>query len=163
MLLGKWLLIVDDEKDVLDTLSDLLKKCKIDTAQNFAVAKDLLENNNYDLAILDIMGVDGFGLLSIANKRNTPCLMLTAHGFSEENLIKSENGGASYYAPKEKLQEINSYVIDVLEGIEKNKDPWDRCFERLGGFFDKKFGGSNWREKERMFWKKKMKSLTGHE
>ena len=30
-------------------------------------------------------------------------------------------------------------------------------FERMGNFYDNKFGGSDWREKENEFLKKKMK------
>ena len=34
--------------------------------------------------------------------------MLTAHGLSEESLKKSAEEGASYYAPKEKMHEIDN-------------------------------------------------------
>jgi len=47
---------VDDEKDVLDMLIELLEICKIDTAQSFEEGKRLLEENDYAVAILDIMG-----------------------------------------------------------------------------------------------------------
>ena len=67
---GKRVLIVDDEKDVLDTLIDLLETCKIDAASSFEEAKGLLESNFYDVAVLDIMGVDGYKLLEIANSKN---------------------------------------------------------------------------------------------
>jgi len=63
---GQRLLIVDDEEDVLDTLTDLLEAAKLDRASSFEEAKKLLEDNEYDLAILDIMGVSGFELLAIA-------------------------------------------------------------------------------------------------
>ena len=56
---GKYVLIVDDEQDVLDTLVELLDMCKLDTASSFTEAKRLLEENQYDIAILDIMGVSG--------------------------------------------------------------------------------------------------------
>ena len=48
--------------------SALLDICKIDTASSFEEGKRLLENNDYDIAVLDIMGVRGFDLLSVANK-----------------------------------------------------------------------------------------------
>ena len=66
---GKRVLIVDDEQDVLDTLAGLLDICKIDTATSFEEGKSLLQDNVYDIAILDIMGVKGFDLLEIAHKR----------------------------------------------------------------------------------------------
>jgi len=48
-------------------------------------------------------------------------------------------------------------VADVLKAKEKEEDPWSRWFERLGHFYDSQFGGTDWREKEKEFWKKKIK------
>ena len=157
MLKGKKILIVDDEPDVLDQLIELLDMCRIDTAASFAEGKRRLDSESYDIAILDIMGVDGFELLKIANNREIPALMLTAHALSEESLKKSAEEGASYYAPKERMHEIDLFVADVLEAIDKKKSPWVRWFERLGGFYDKRFHGTNWREQERGFWEEKIK------
>ncbi len=154
---GKRVLIVDDEQDVLDTLAGLLDICKIDTATSFEEGKSLLQDNGYDIAILDIMGVKGFDLLEIANKRGIPALMLTAHSLSAESLKKSAENGASYYAPKEEMDKIKLFVADVLEAKQKNKSAWIKVFERLGHFYDRKFGGPDWREKEKEFWKKKNK------
>ena len=47
-LRGKWVLIVDDEQDILELLTELLDMCRIDTAASFDEAKDLLEKNPYD-------------------------------------------------------------------------------------------------------------------
>ncbi len=156
---GKRVLIVDDEKDVLDTLTELLEVCRLDTASSFEQGKELLENNYYDVAVLDIMGVKGYELLKIANSRDIPALMLTAHALSEEHLKKSAEEGAAYYAPKDRITDIALFVADVLEAIDKKKDAWTKWFDRLGGFFDKRFGGTDWREKEKEFWEKK---ITGY-
>jgi DNA-binding response OmpR family regulator len=159
LLTGKKILVVDDEPDVLEALTELLDMCKIDTASSFEEGKKRLEAESYDIAILDIMGVDGFGLLKVANKEKIPALMLTAHGLSEENLKKSAEEGACYYAPKEKMHDIELFITDVLEAIEKNKSPWKKLFERLTGYYDGRFHGTNWREQEREFWNKKMRNL----
>jgi len=156
---GKRILVVDDEKDVLDTVYALLDVCKIDTAISFEEGKRLLEESVYDVAILDIMGVRGFELLEIANRRGVPALMLTAHGLSEENLKRSAEEGASYYAPKEKMADLPAFVADVLEAREKRRSPWLRWFERLTEFYDRRFGGTDWREKEKGFWEERTKSL----
>jgi DNA-binding NtrC family response regulator len=145
---GKRLLIVDDEKDVLDVLIDLLEVCRLDTALSFEEGKRLLLENDYDLAILDIMGVNGFELLKVANERNIPALMLTAHALSQENLMRSAKEGAAFYAPKEEMNQIATFVADVIQSIEKKKSPWQRLLERLGGYYDRRFGGTDWREKE---------------
>lgn len=145
---GKKILIVEDEKDVIEVLIDLLGACKIDAASTFAEGKRLLESNDYDLAILDIMGVSGFDLLRVSNERQIPALMLTAHALSEQNLKKSAQEGASYYAPKDEMVRIATFVADVLDSIQRNKSPWKRLVESLGHFYDTKFGGTDWREKE---------------
>ena len=159
ILKGKKVLIIDDEKDVLDALIELLDMCKIDTALSFEEGKKLLETGSYDLAVLDIMGVRGFELLEIANNQKIPALMLTAHALSEEALKKSAEEGAAYYAPKDEMNNIATFAADVLESIEEKRNPWEKWFERLGGFYDKKFHGTDWREKEEKFWKEKLKSM----
>jgi DNA-binding response OmpR family regulator len=159
LLKGKKILIVDDEPDVLELLIELLDMCKIDTASSFEEGKERLEAESYDIAILDIMGVDGFELLKIANKCKTPALMLTAHGLSEENLKKSAKEGACYYAPKEKMYEIHLFVADVFEALEKKKSTWVKLFERLAGYYDERFHSTNWREQQREFWEKKLRNF----
>ena len=154
VLLGKQLLIVDDEQDILETLTGLLNLCKIDRASSFEEAERLLERYEYDLVVLDIMGVKGFELLEIANKRNIPALMLTAHALNEESLTKSMREGAAYFVPKDKMDEIATYVADVLEANESNKNPWTRWFDRLATFIDVAFTGPNWREQTKDFLEK---------
>jgi len=156
---GKKVLIVDDEPDILDQLTELLDMCRIDTADSFEAAKNLLETEPYDIAVLDIMGVRGFELLSIANEHGIPALMLTAHGLSEENLKKSAQEGAHYYAPKDRMSDIVLFVADVLEAKEKKRSPWARWADRLGSYYDRKFHGTGWREKEKAFWEDRMKTL----
>ncbi len=155
---GKRVLVVDDEKDVLDTLVEILDLCKIDTAASFEEAKQKIEENHYDIVVLDIMGVNGYELLKIANSYKVPALMLTAHALSRENLKRSADEGAAYYAPKEEMADIPQYIADVFEAIEKGMSPWQRMFERLGSYYDRKFKGTDWREKEKKYWEKRIKS-----
>jgi len=150
---GKYVLIVDDEKDVLDTLVEHLDMCRLDTANSFAEAKRLLEKNPYDLVILDIMGVDGYELLKIANNRNIPALMLTAHALSSEDLKRSAKEGAAYYAPKEKMADIAIFMADVFNSIDAGKSPWEKLFDRLGRFYDTRFSGTDRREQEESYLK----------
>lgn len=151
MLKGKRILIVDDEPDVLELLTELLDMCKVDPASSFEEAKNFLENNYYHVAVLDIMGVQGYELLEIANKREIPALMLTAHAISEEHLKKSIQKGASFYAPKDEINKIATFLADVLEAKEKNKNVWAKWYERLSGFCDRRFG-PNWKDQDPEFW-----------
>ena len=124
LLQGKRVLIVDDEPDVLDSLTELLSLCMIDRASTFEEAKELLETYSYDIVVLDIMGVRGFELLQIAKEKGLPTLMLTAHALNEDTLKKSAEEGASYYVPKDEIGKIDVFVADVLEAREKGKNPW---------------------------------------
>jgi len=163
LLQGKRVLIVDDEPDVLDVLTELLSACRIDRATTFEGAKELLETEYYEAVVLDIMGVKGFELLQIAKQKGVPALMLTAHALDKESLKKSAEEGASYFVPKEEMKKIDVFVADVIEAREKKKNPWVRWLERLGAFFDTspKFSGPNWREEHKKFWDEKLKHLSG--
>ncbi len=44
--------------------------------------KKLLDYEHFDMAILDIMGVEGFELLEIAREKEVIAVMLTAHALS---------------------------------------------------------------------------------
>ena len=151
ILKGKRVLIVDDEEDILEFLVELLDMCKIDTASTFEEAKELLEKNFYQITVLDIMGVRGYELLDIAKRRDIPALMLTAHAISKDNLKKSFEMGASFYVPKDEINNIAVFLADILEAREKNKNVFVRWYERLSGFCDRRFG-PNWKDEDPEFW-----------
>jgi DNA-binding NtrC family response regulator len=153
LLKGKRILLVDDEPDVLDTLADLLPMCETVKASDFKTAKNYLETQYFDITILDIMGVQGFQLLELANQKEITAVMLTAHALSPENIVKSYKQGAASYLPKEEMVNIASFLNDVLEAKEQGKSPWARWYDRLGSFFEKKFG-ENWQKDDPEFWKK---------
>lgn len=153
---GKYVLAVDDEPDVLESLVELLDICKIDQASSFDEAKEMIEQNYYDVVILDIMGVDGYELLKIAKARKFPALMLTANALSSDSLKRSAEEGAAYFAPKDEMVNIKDFVADVIDAIDKKKNPWVKMFNRLGDFYDRRFSGPNWREKESEYWKKRL-------
>jgi DNA-binding NtrC family response regulator len=149
----KRILIVDDEPDVLDTLEQLLPMCDVVKASTFDEAKDLLETQYFDIAILDIMGVDGYKLLEIAKLREVIPVMLTAHALSPENLAKSYKDGAASYVPKEEMANIITFLNDILEAKEQGKNVWWRWLDRLGAYFDRKFG-PNWQKDDEEMWEK---------
>jgi len=107
---GLNVLAVDDEPDVLETIVDTLDTANVETATTFEEALHLIENKNYDLAILDIMGVNGLELLKKTVEKGIPTVMLTAHAISVETLLESIRLGAISYLPKEKLAELDSIL-----------------------------------------------------
>jgi len=154
MLEGKRVLIVDDELDVLEILEELLKMCHVVKASDFAKAKELLDAQEFDIAILDIMGVDGYGLLELANRKDIPAVMLTAHAFTPENLIRSVKQGAASYLPKEEMPRIAEFLADVLEARAKGISPWEPWSEKLpSSYFEKRFGAM-WRASDKEFLEK---------
>lgn len=148
---GKRILIVDDEPDVLASLEELLSMCDVVKATSFKAAKDLLVSEYFDIAVLDIMGVDGYQLLEIANQRGVIAVMLTAKALSVDDTIKSFKEGAAYYIPKEEMSNIVTYLNDVLEAKEKGKSRWWRWLDRFGSYYDRKFGLA-WRDRDKNFW-----------
>jgi DNA-binding NtrC family response regulator len=150
---GKQILIVDDEPDVLDSLEDLLSMCEVTKASNFQDAKEYLQTQYFDIAVLDIMGVEGYDLLEIANENKITAAMLTAHALSPENLVKSYKEGAASYLPKEEMINIASFLNDILEAREKGKNTWTRWYDRMGSFFEKRFG-DDWKKSDQEFWEK---------
>lgn len=151
MLQGKRILVVDDERDVLDFIVETLDMCEVDTASTYEEAVELLDRNLYHVAIFDIMGVRGYDLLEIARSKDIPALMLTAHALSKDSLRKSVERGASYFVPKDEMHRIAQFLTDILEARRKNKNVWVKWYERMSGFCDRRFG-PGWKEDEPDFW-----------
>ena len=144
-LQGKHILIVDDEPDVLESLVELLSMCRTTEASDYNQAKRLLENQSFDMAILDIMGVSGYKLLELCNEKEVIAVMLTAHAMTPEDIKKSYKNGAASFVPKEKMVEITTYLSDIFEAQEKGKSLWWRWFDRLASDCEKRFG-PNWQK-----------------
>jgi DNA-binding response OmpR family regulator len=155
-LKGKRILIVDDEPDILGILEEMLDQCVVDKAADFDTARELLQANRYDATILDIMGVNGYELLEIARKKDIPALMLTAHALSPDHFYASLKKGALAYIPKDKILEIESFLVDILEAHQNGSKKLGKWFQRLEPFFEEKFG-LYWKERikeDPEFWKK---------
>jgi CheY-like chemotaxis protein len=147
-LKGKVVLVVDDEPDVLELIAEQLNDAQVHRAGNYETALEYLMSYTYDVVILDIMGVNGFELLKRSVARGFPAVMLTAHALSPESLKRSIKLGAVSFLPKESLPDLASFLEDVLLG--GGQPIWKRVFDRLGGFFDSRFG-SDWKKKDKFF------------
>ena len=152
-LKDKHILAVDDEEDILETIVDILDESQIDTARDYQTASAKIEKGRYDLAILDIMGVNGLKLLEETVAREIPTVMLTAHAISPQTLMESIQKGAISYLPKESLVDLDDLLNDILAAYQRDEPPWKLLFEKLGDFFDKRFG-AEWQEKDSEFWSK---------
>ena len=150
-LKGIHILAVDVEIDILETISEVLDEAQVDTAVDYKSASKKIKEKRYDLAILDIMGVDGLLLLEEAVDKGIPTVMLTAHAISPETLMESIQKGAISYLPKETLADLDDLLNDILGAFRKGEPPWKLLFEKLGDFFDTRFG-PEWKEKDKEFW-----------
>jgi CheY-like chemotaxis protein len=159
-LRGLRILAVDDEPDVLETIVDVLDGATVDCARSYQEAIDLLTRSDsaapsggiYDLAVLDIMGVDGMGLLTRTVNEHIPTVMLTAHAMNPQTLKASILNGAISYLPKEELANLDDHINDVLDAVEKGQSTWHRLFNRLGRFFERAYGPA-WLSDDPEFWR----------
>jgi len=153
LLDGKRILVIDDEPDVLESLEELLAKCEVVKASNFEAARGLIEQEQFDLVILDIMGVSGYDLLDLATGKDMTVVMLTAHALTPENIVKSYRAGAAYFLPKEEMVNIASFLEDILEAKQKGQSTWNNWMDRLAAYCERTFG-AKWQDTEKDFWDK---------
>jgi len=151
LLDGKRILVVDDEPDVLDSLEELLSTCDVVKASSWETAKGHIEQGQFDLVILDIMGVSGYKLLELATGKNMTAVMLTAHALTPGNIVKSYREGAAYFLPKEEMVNITSFLNEILEAKQKGQSTWDNWMNRLAGYCERTFG-DKWQDTEKDFW-----------
>jgi DNA-binding NarL/FixJ family response regulator len=102
-----------------------------------------MNSTPYDLVLLDIMGVRGFDLLEQAVRLKYNVIMLTAHALSPETMRRAFEMGARSYLPKEQIGNLIPFLEDVL--TQDSISAWKGLFEKLGGFFTKRFG-SSWQQ-----------------
>jgi DNA-binding NtrC family response regulator len=143
ILAGKKILAVDDEEDVLDVIEEQLDECDLITAKDYAGAKKMLEEDTYDLAVLDIMGVRGFDLLDVATQRKIPSVILTAHSMTPESLQQAIDKGAVSFLPKDELSRLAELVAEILLEVQKGRTHWPMLRSRLGETF-KELWGEMW-------------------
>ena len=146
-LKSKHILVVDDEEDILETIEEILETSIVDTARDYNSASQKIKDQKYDLAILDIMGVDGLQLLEETVQREIPTVMLTAHAVTTADIHKSFDQGAAYYIPKQEMANIEVFLNDVLEAIQKGENTWSRRYNRLSRFGERVFG-EEWAENQ---------------
>ena len=111
------ILVVDDEAMIREVIKEycLNENYEIDEADNGRNALEKLQNNTYDLMVLDIMmpEMDGYSMLKeLPNDKRIPTIMLSARGEEYDKLLGFELGIDDYltkpFSPKELIARIKA-------------------------------------------------------
>lgn len=116
------ILVVDDEKDILELIDYNLSKngYRVKTVTSGEDALELIKENEYDLIILDLMlpGVDGFDICKIIKsdkqKGNIPIVMLTAKADEADKVAGLEIGADHYVTKPFSPRELTAIVKATL-------------------------------------------------
>jgi len=118
------ILIVDDEKNIVDILKFNLQKESFDTIEAYdgRQALELAEREKPDLIILDVMlpEIDGFTVCRLLRqKMQTPILMLTAREEEVDKVLGLELGADDYitkpFSPRELMARVKANLRRVMD------------------------------------------------
>jgi two-component system response regulator PfeR len=113
------ILIIEDDQKLNNQLRQLLEAADFDIDQAFDGEQGLLRalREPFDLILLDVAlpGRDGYSVLkSIRQNRQTPVMMLTAHGAEEERITGLRNGADDYLSKPFNLTELLLRIEAIL-------------------------------------------------
>ena len=120
------ILVVDDERSILDLLEMILKKeqFQVATASDGKSAMALFDSFNPDLVLLDLMlpDINGHNLCrEMTNKRRVPIIMLTAKNDIVDKVLGLELGADDYITKPFDTRELVARIKAVLRRLERNK------------------------------------------
>lgn len=118
-------LIVEDDNDINNLLKDLLSphylvRCAFAGSE----AKTILENESYDLILLDLMlpGLTGEELIKVIREKHTvPIIVITAKGEVSDLVNVLSLGTNDYIAKPFNTQEVIARVANQLKNSNINK------------------------------------------
>lgn len=114
------ILIVDDDKEICQLVSDYLSKhgFKASTALNGNAMWQILETSSIDLIVLDIMlpGEDGLSLCRALRSKNStiPIIMLSARSEEADRIVGLEIGADDYQIKPFSARELVARIKSVL-------------------------------------------------
>ena len=117
------ILLVDDEKSIRKTLREILEyeKYKVDEAEDGPSALEKIQNNQYDVVLLDIKmpKMDGLEVLEKAREvsPDTSYIMISGHGNIETAVEATKKGAFDFIS---KPPDLNRLLITVRNAMDKN-------------------------------------------
>ena len=116
------LLIVDDEKDIRDSLKDILidEGYEVHLAENALEAKKIKLSKTFDLILLDIWmpDIDGLSLLkewASNNEINCPVIMMSGHGTIDTAIEATKIGATDFLEKPISLQKLLKTISSSLK------------------------------------------------
>ena len=123
----KSILIIDDDKSILNIFTRILQKqgYQTDMAETGQEALEKLETNSYDLALIDVKLPDtnGTDLLARINQTHPNMVKIAITGFpSLEDASKViDRGAAAYLVKPVKSEELVSIIAEKLKKQQTTK------------------------------------------
>lgn len=122
------ILLVDDEKDFVSALKEILvaNRYTVEVAYDGKMALDYIEAEKFDCLLLDIMmpEMDGYEVVKTIRKRNdhTPVIFLSAKGEVDDKIKGFEIGGDDYLSKPFSSKELLSRLKALLRRIDGLKE-----------------------------------------
>jgi DNA-binding response OmpR family regulator len=119
-------LIVDDERDILDPLASYLGKngFRVSKARDAAAAREIIAAHAIDIALVDIMmpGEDGLSLTGfIRATTKLPVILLTAKAEETDRIVGLELGADDYVTKPFSPRELVARIKAVLRRTSDNQ------------------------------------------
>lgn len=117
------ILIVDDERAIRNTLKEILEyeKYKVEEAEDGAKALQMINDNFYDVVLLDIKmpKMDGIEVLekAIVDNSDTQFIMISGHGNIDTAVECVKKGAYDYLS---KPPDLNRLLITVRNALDKS-------------------------------------------
>ena len=117
----KNVLVVDDDKQILKTFTQILEKAgyAVDTTQTAAEAKNKLSQNHYDVALIDIRLPDAEGtdlLRQIPETSGTAKIIVTGYSTFEYGEKAADYGADDFLVkpirPKQLLDSVKTWITE---------------------------------------------------
>ena len=113
----KQILIIDDEESLANALVASVRRigAEAHVAASAAQARRIFADQAIDLIVLDIGLPDGSGLDLLPDIRQTPVLVITAHGNLENAVQARRRGAAEYMVKPLDLQQFSRTLLELLD------------------------------------------------